>query len=801
LRVVETVSKAGYNNGGSTSAASPVVVNGSFVTNTAVAINGTPTVGTASTVTAGSYSPTPTGASYQWRLCDSSGNSCSDISGATSSTYTPVAGDVGSTLRVVETVSKAGYNNGGSTSAASAVVIKGDFTTTSIVSINGQPTVATTLTITNGVYAPTASSRSNQWELCDSGGANCSNISGATGNTYTPVAGDVGSTLRVVQTVSRAGYNDGGSTSNASPAVINGDFTTTTAVAINGSPTVDVVATITAGSYSPTPTSTAYQWRLCDISGNNCSDISGATSSTYTPVPSDAGSALKVVETVSTSGYNNHSSTSARAAVANGSIATNTAVAINGTPTVGTASTVTAGSYTPTPTSSAYQWRLCDSGGANCSDISGATSSSYTPVAGDVGSTLRVVETASKSGYNDGSSTSGASALVINGNFSTNTAVSVNGTPKVAKATTLTAGNYTPLPTSSSYQWELCDSSGNNCSNISGATNSTYTPVAGDVGSTLRVVEAVSKLGYNDGGSTSAASPVVINANFSTTLGVAINGPPVVGTATTITSGTYSPTPTSSSYQWQLCDSGGANCSNISGATSNTYTPVPGDTGSTLRVVETVSKAGYNNGGSTSSASSAINGIFSTTTAVAINGTPTVGTQSTITVGVYSPTPTGRSYQWRRCDTSGNNCTNISGATFNVYTPVGADAGKTLRVVETVSKSGYVNGASTSAATVLVANGTFVVNTQVAIFGFPQQGVTSSITQGSYTPTPTTRTYQWMRCTSTTLASCTNISGATASTYKPVAADVGNRLRVIETVSALGYNNLSVTSAASTAVT
>jgi hypothetical protein len=58
-----------------------------------------------------------------------------------------------------------------------------------------------------------------------------------------------------------------------------------------------------------------------------------------------------------------------------------------------------------------------------------------------------------------------------------------------------------------------------------------------------------------------------------------------------------------------------------------------------------------------------------------------------------------------------------------------------------------------------------------------------------------------MRCTSTTLASCTNISGATTNTYTPVAADVGKRLRVIETVSKAGFDNLSVTSQASAAVT
>ena len=795
LRVVETVTRAGYNNGSSTSAASPVVINGSFVTNTAVAINGTPTVGTASTLTAGSYTPAQTGTSYQWRLCDGSGGSCADISGATSSTYTPVAGDVGGTLRVVETVTRAGYNNGGSTSAASPAVIKGSFTTTSVVVVNGTPIIGTPTTITNGVYAPTFTTRSYQWELCNSSGGSCSNIGGATGSSYTPVPGDLGSTLRVVETVTRAGYNDGGSTSAASALVVVGVITTTTGVAINGTPTVDTATTITAGSYSPAPTSSAYQWELCDSAGNNCSDISGATSTTYTPVASDAGSSLRVVETVSKSGYADGTSTSGYALVAKATFTTNTAVSITGTPTVGTASTLSIGSYTPAPTSRSYQWKLCDSSGGSCTNISGATSATYTPVAGDVGSTLRVVETTSKAGYDNGGSTSAASPVVINGSFSTTTAVAVNGTPAVGAATTLTAGSYTPAPTSRSYQWELCDSSGGSCSNIGGATSATYMPVAGDIGSTLRVVETASKAGYNDGGSTSAASAVVVKGSFSTTTAVAINGAPSVGVATAITNGVYSPVPGSRSYQWKLCDSSGGSCVNIGGATSSTYTPVSGDVGSTLRVVETVTLAGYNDGSSTSSAV-AVGGTFSTTTAVSINGTPKVGTKSTITAGTYAPSPTGGSYQWKRCDSAGSNCAPIAGATFVVYTPVAGDVGKTLRVVETATKPFYVNGGSTSAATALVVKGTFVKNTTVQIFGYPKRGVTSHVTQGSYTPTPTSRTYQWLRCSSTSLASCVNIAGATKSTYKPGNADTGKRLRVVETVSKSGYNNLSVTSAA-----
>src|SRR5207253_43394 len=151
----------------------------------------------------------------------------------------------------------------------------------------------------------------------------------------------------------------------------------------------------------------------------------------------------------------------------------------------------------------------------------------------------------------------------------------------IGVATTLTAGTYSPIQTGTSYQWRLCDNTGASCANISGATASTYTPVAGDVGSTPRDDQPIAKAGNNNSASTSAASPVVINGDFSTTTAVAVNGTPTVGTATTLTAGSYNPAPTSSSYQWRLCNSSGASCADISGATNSTYTPVAGDVGNT----------------------------------------------------------------------------------------------------------------------------------------------------------------------------------------------------------------------------
>ena len=54
----------------------------------------------------------------------------------------------------------------------------------------------------------------------------------------------------------------------------------------------------------------------------------------------------------------------------------------------------THGGWSGSPTY-AYQWQRCDSGGANCANISGATASSYTLVTTDALNTVRVVVTAS----------------------------------------------------------------------------------------------------------------------------------------------------------------------------------------------------------------------------------------------------------------------------------------------------------------------------------------------------------------------------------------------------------------------
>jgi hypothetical protein len=60
-----------------------------------------------------------------------------------------------------------------------------------------------------------------------------------------------------------------------------------------------------------------------------------------------------------------------------------------------------------------------------------------------------------------------------------------------------------------------------------------------------------------------------------------------------------------------------------------------------------------------------------------------VGKKLKTTNGEWTNNPTSFTYQWRRCDSSGNNCVNIVGATSNVYTVVSVDVGHTIRAAVT----------------------------------------------------------------------------------------------------------------------
>ena len=85
---------------------------------------------------------------------------------------------------------------------------------------------------------------------------------------------------------------------------------------------------------------------------------------------------------------------------------------ISGTPQDGQTLTASTGSWSGTqPITYGYQWQRCDSGGANCVAIAGATGPTYLATSADVGRTLRVVVTAANSA-GSASATSAATTVV-----------------------------------------------------------------------------------------------------------------------------------------------------------------------------------------------------------------------------------------------------------------------------------------------------------------------------------------------------------------------------------------------------
>jgi hypothetical protein len=181
-----------------------------------------------------------------------------------------------------------------------------------------------------------------------------------------------------------------------------------------------------------------------------------------------------------------------------------------------------------------------------------------------------------------------------------------------------------------------------------------------------------------------------------------ISGQPREGSTLTANDGTWANSPTGFSYQWQQCDSSGANCNPISGATSKTYKVATGDVDHTLKVAVTAT----NRDGSSTATSAASDVVSSgkapvNTAAPQVSGTAKVGEQLSASTGTWTGGVRSYAYQWQRCDASGGSCVSVQDATAKVYGVRAIDAGNTMRVVVTATNlAGSTN--ATSAATGLV---------------------------------------------------------------------------------------------------
>jgi hypothetical protein len=178
---------------------------------------------------------------------------------------------------------------------------------------------------------------------------------------------------------------------------------------ISGSPVVGSRLSTTNGSWTNNPTSFAYQWVRCPVSGGrpdalDCNAIGGAASRTYELVNGDAGVRLRVRVTAS-------NSDGSRTVASNATDVIRAAVSpprnqrrptISGSLAVNETVRASTGTWTGTqPITFTFQWLRCDRGGGNCVTQPGFTDDAYTIREGDIDHTLRVRVNASNSAGSD----------------------------------------------------------------------------------------------------------------------------------------------------------------------------------------------------------------------------------------------------------------------------------------------------------------------------------------------------------------------------------------------------------------
>jgi sugar lactone lactonase YvrE len=748
---------------------------------------------------------------FQWERCGEASNSCEAIAGASDSTYTAASADVGSSLRVAVSA----HGAGGDTEAFSALSSPIATTFANLL----PPAIATghgqepTLVADPGTWSGGAGTTFEyQWRRCDAEGSACHDIAEASGPSYIETAQDTGSvSLRVAVTAKHGSRAIKIESAPYTPASLG------PLPWIAGPTTVGGALSAEAASGA----SHSYDWQRCDGKGSSCVSIPGATSRTYTIQSADLGASLVVA--VHSAGEEAGSAQSSEPIWIGTPSTPNGPVAISGAgehPEIGVTLSAAAPEVVGTePISTSFEWQRCDSGGGSCAPIDGATSASYTTQSGDAGSTLRVLASFTNV-YGTAESTSSASPLVVHGapTLLDSPEITWPGMLEPGRTLSATHGAWAgDAPMSFSYQWLSCDLAGGSCQPIEGAESSTYLATEVDVGHRLELrVSAQNGEGQTNATAGGAAEEVHLESGDPAELEApAIEGTFVEGGTLSASTGLWdnAPTGTDFSYQWLRCREErpgleppageyleGRACAPIERATSATFTLESEDVGEAIAVQVTAKNSGGLEGTASSTVTVKVRpGPPENVTEPSIEGEAIAGGTVRATAGRWRDGKTqSATYRWLRCDSAGESCTPIPGATSSEYT-IPADTAGTLRIAVTVTGEG---GPTTtrSAPTTQIAPGTAPANvTAPAIEGHAQDGATLTAARGEWSGSAEIAyTYAWQRCDATGGA-CAAIPGAEGASYTLGRADVEHAI-VLQVTAANGAGSATAGSEATSPV-
>ena len=532
------------------------------------------------------------------------------------------------------------------------------------------PIVGATLSSTSGSWSavPAVSSISYKWQRSNDAGINWVDIPGATAATYLVSATDIGFTLRSSVTVS----NTNGSTTSVSASTgVTAPIYNIAAPVVRGLLVVGQVLDASDGVWSsPYSINLSYTWRR-DTGGGNVA-ISGAISPSYTLTESDIGASISVVVTATTLLGSLAVASGQRGAV---TIVGNTVLpVVTGSLRVGGTLSVSTGTWIGTPASNTYQWQSSVNG-TDWDSISGATNATFVIQAVQAGLYLRAQvfgnKTSAASVVYKITASSLSTAMVPALNIQNTAAPVVSGAWTQGTTISTTTGTWSATGTFT-YQWQS-SSDGSTWADISGATSSTYALTSSEASKFVRV--QVVNTTSSGAGIAYSAPRSKVGTPFNTVL-PAITGTLKIGSTQTVSTGTWSNTPTSYSYQWQK-SSDGISWISLSGETANTYVP----TFDVANLQVRVNVSGINAVDTATVSSAVISGFVppQASAVPAITGTRTVGQTLTSSSGTWPNTSSGYLYQWQRSSDEGVTWTSISGATSSTYVLVAADAGYQIR--------------------------------------------------------------------------------------------------------------------------
>jgi GH25 family lysozyme M1 (1,4-beta-N-acetylmuramidase) len=237
-------------------------------------------------------------------------------------------------------------------------------------------------------------------------------------------------------------------------------------------------------------------------------------------------------------------------------------------------------------------------------------------------------------------------------------------------------------------------------------------------------------------------TPILIKATPATAP-VLSTAPSVVGTAqvgkvlAAIPGRWTGQKPVAFTYQWESCSATGTGCVPIAGATSENFTPTGAESGHAVVALVTAANS-VASISATSPATVAITGSGTVvptptptptpgstapvaTTPPQIEGDAVAGETLSLLTGDWGGSTTSFSHQWERCNTAGESCVPIAGATATQYVLTPGDIGSTVGLAETATDSGGSGTSSAEPTPVVTAQPlpTPVVRTATAVAGAP----------------------------------------------------------------------------------